>query len=214
MSGTGIAPGPGLLVSLLLIAAGPALATDADRGSAAALYYPCGSCHGAAGEGSEPFGAPPLAGLPREYLARQLRDFQEGRRGAHAADAAGQEMNLLAKSLKGEAAADSVASFIAALPAVARPLATLRGDLRRGRSLYATCAACHGVDARGNAQLMAPPLAQLPDWYLQSQIEAFRRGLRGTDAADIPGQQMRAVVRVLVGERDSTDLATYIVTLP
>lgn len=40
---------------------------------------PCASCHGAAAQGGGP-GNPALAGQPAPYLARQIRDWREGRR--------------------------------------------------------------------------------------------------------------------------------------
>jgi cytochrome c553 len=39
----------------------------------------CASCHGSSGQGGLT-GAPPLAGLSREYLARQLDDYASGTR--------------------------------------------------------------------------------------------------------------------------------------
>ncbi len=203
-------------VAALLLALSPAAgrADDASCPEGGALaYYPCSSCHGAAGEGSEPFRAPPLAGLTRDYVVRQLLAFRRGARGAHPADTAGQEMTLLARSLADEREVDAVACHVASLLVPARPVRTLRGDPRRGARLYRACAACHGERAQGVPALLAPPLAQLPDWYLRAQLDAFRLGWRGADGSDAPALQMRAAVATLRGARDSADLASHIVTL-
>jgi cytochrome c553 len=60
-----------LLFPLLLLAA-EAAAQPADARS-------CASCHGTRGEGGLT-GAPPLAGLPQGYLARQLAAYADGSR--------------------------------------------------------------------------------------------------------------------------------------
>lgn len=199
---------------LLTLSSGAGRADDAScPAGGAQAYFACSSCHGAAGEGSEPFGAPPLAGLPRDYVLRQLQAFRRGTRGGHPADTAGQEMTLLARSLADEREVAAVACHVASLPAPARAVRTLRGNERRGARLYRACAACHGDRAQGDPALMAPPLAQLPDWYLRAQLEAFRLGWRGAEGSDAAALQMRAAAAALRRASDSTDLASYIVSL-
>ena len=142
------------------------------------LYYACSSCHGAAGEGSEPFGAPALAGLDAAYVVRQLEHYRSGVRGSDPHDASGSQMVLLARSLPDPTSVVLVACHVASLPAT-RPLPTLHGDPQRGRALFAPCATCHGERAAGNPSLGAPGLAQQSDWYLRAQLLAFRRCWRG-----------------------------------
>ena len=87
-------------------------------------------------------------------------------------------MASIAVSLDDTAVA-RVAAYTASLPEVeAAP--TLRGNLKSGRTLYATCAACHGQHGEGGASLGAPRLANMSDWYLIRQLAAFKAGHRGS----------------------------------
>lgn len=176
------------------------------------LYYACSSCHGVAGEANEAFGAPALAGLSEADLVTQLENFKGGLRGTHPDDALGLQMAFLARTLRDDAAVRAVSCYIATL-ASAPPQPTLRGDPGRGRSLYATCGACHGERGQGNPALQATALARQADWYLQSQLQAYRAGWRGTHPDDILGQQMRAATAALPDERSILDVVAYIVTL-
>lgn len=57
----------------------------------------CGACHGAAGKGNALMGAPRLAGMNSDYMARQYRAFQSGARGSH--DRYGKQMAMMAKAV-------------------------------------------------------------------------------------------------------------------
>ena len=50
------------------------------------------------------------------------------------------------------------------------------GDITVGKTLYSTCAACHGAEAEGNPLLHAPKLAGQGEWYLQRQLTNFKHG--------------------------------------
>lgn len=83
-----------------------------------------------------------------------------------------------------------------------------------GKTLFASCAACHGQRAEGNAALGAPALAGLQDWYLKSQLEAFSQGRRGYKAVDSYGIQMRAAAKALPTAADRAAVIAYIAKLP
>ena len=55
-----------------------AIAQDANAGRN--LAAPCATCHGT--NGANAGGLPNIAGQPRDYLAKQLRDFRDGKRPA------------------------------------------------------------------------------------------------------------------------------------
>lgn len=199
-----------LLYALLLALASVAVeAQDAEAGQR--LYGPCAVCHGAAGEGNRSVGAPRIGGLPAWYVAEQLRNFRARRRGAAENDVYGPQMARAAEQLWDDGEVASVAAYVATLPP-ARSDPTLRGKANRGRAAYATCAACHGAAAEGNAELRAPPLKHLDDWYLVRQLAAFKAGDRGAHADDVPGQQMRAALAGadLASEDALEDLAAYV----
>jgi len=177
-----------------------------------ALYAVCAGCHGFQAEGNQAVGAPKLTGLDSAYIARQLRYFEDGTRGAHEADLHGQRMAPFALALEDDRAIEDVVGYIETLPHE-RPAPTLAGDAGRGGQSYALCAACHGLNGQGNAQLSAPALTGLDDWYMVSQLELYRAGARGADPADTYGQQMRPIVGTLRDEQQLLDLAAYIGSL-
>jgi cytochrome c oxidase subunit 2 len=86
-------------------------------------------------------------------------------------------------------------------------------DPAAGATAYATCAACHGMNAEGNQALNAPKLAGLPAWYLTRQLHNFKHGMRGGAPGDAIASQMAAIAQPLdPGTFD--DIAAYIATLP
>lgn len=200
-----------LAALVLLFGACAADAQDAGRGRS--LFQPCTACHGQQAEGNVAVQAPSLAGLPAWYVAEQLRNFRTKRRGTNEADLYGMQMAPMAVQLWDDGEVVAVSAYVASLPApVLAP--TLRGGkASRGKEAFAPCAACHGPEAEGNAELKAPPLRGREDWYIVNQLKAFRAGYRGTHAEDVPGQQMRAAATVLADDQALTDVATYIATL-
>ena len=87
----------------LLCAAPAALAQD---NSARNLAAPCAICHGADGRAATN-DVVPLAGLPREHIASQLRAFRDGQRPATV-------MHQIAKGYS-DAQIDALAAWFAAL---------------------------------------------------------------------------------------------------
>jgi cytochrome c oxidase subunit 2 len=88
-----------------------------------------------------------------------------------------------------------------------------QGDPIKGKSLYTTCAACHGQNGEGLQATNSPRLAGLHDWYLLSQLRKFRSGLRGANAEDIYGAQMVPLANALPNEQALLNVVAYIVTL-
>jgi cytochrome c553 len=185
------------------------LPADSARGEA--LYTTCAGCHGSEAQGRAEMRAPDLAGLDTWYLVRQLRNFREGRRG-NPDDSHGFMMIGRANALPGDRGVRDVAAYISKLPAFEAP-ATVKGDLQRGQRLYQSCVTCHGAEAEGNEKSATPPLRQLDDRYLVTQLENFSRGVRGAAAEDGPGQQMRAAVQVLPDSAAIQDVIAYIKSL-
>lgn len=83
-----------------------------------------------------------------------------------------------------------------------------------GEALYAYCVSCHGRDGKGNADLAAPAIAGLPQWYVEGQLRKFRTGLRGAHPDDLEGLRMRPMSRTLANDRDVQAVAGYISSLP
>jgi len=181
-----------------------------DALAGAALYAPCAACHGGAGEGNVALNAPKLSGQSPWYLARQLRLFKAGIRGAHEKDTLGQSMIGMAATLVDDAAIDNVVAHIGTLPDKASASTRTPADLDRGRVLYETCKACHGASGHGIRAMNAPRLAGVDDWYLITQLKNFREGIRGAHPQDPYGPQMRSMAAIVKSEQSLDDLALYI----
>ena len=171
----------------------------------------CTTCHGVDGIGNEGVSAPRLAGMEPWYLQRQLESFRAGTRGTHKMDVQGSEMQPMAAKLSDDSIADIVA-WVGSWEYKPAQI-TVEGDAEAGRSLYATCAACHGTQGEGNEAFAAPALAGQSDWYLKHQLENFKAGYRGRDPRDSFGSQMVAMASMLKDEDAIMNIVSYINTL-
>ena len=172
----------------------------------------CLLCHGSNANGNYGIRAPKISGMEPWYLARQLENFAAGVRGVPPEDEAGHEMGPVGLRVKNEGTLDAAVKFIGTLES-ARPTPTVVGDVAHGKTLYATCVACHGAKGEGNQSLQAPALASRSDWYLVTQLTNYQKGLRGADARDTFGAQMRAIVTTLPDQKAIVDVVAYINTL-
>lgn len=165
----------------------------------------CFLCHGMNGESSsEVF--PRLATQNATYLAKQLRDFQAGRR-------KGTAMNDMAAGLT-EAEIADLGTFFSQQKA--EPHAATDADLAAaGRYLYvrgntfsgvAACAGCHGPSAHGTDTL--PRLAGQQAAYLEAQLRQFNKRERTNDNA-----VMHSIAAKLT-ELEIKALAEYLATAP
>jgi cytochrome c553 len=178
----------------------------------AELFETCAPCHGDAGAGNADIEAPAIAGLPQWYIEAQLTGFQQGWRGKHAEDLPGLRMRPMAVTLNREGDVESVAQYVASLEPVF-PESTLHGNAGAGAAQYEqVCVACHGPTGLGDEILRAPPIVQLPDWYLVQELENFRSGARGADPADTWGITMRANTLVMT-DQAMADVIAYVQTL-
>lgn len=171
----------------------------------------CATCHGANGVGNPVVGGPSLAGLEPWYLRKQLLSFRAGHRGSDDDYIPAYEMQDSVAGLSDTEIDELVATISTWDPAASE--ATLDGDSGHGSELYVTCAACHGVNAEGNAALNAPALADRDDWYMLRQLKLFKAGTRGGHPDDSLGAQMRAAVSGLNTEEDMIDVLAFIKTL-
>lgn len=177
-------------------AAGKAIATEG-KGAATS----CAGCHGANGVPAAGVPFPRLAGLPIEYVTKQLFDYRDGAR-------PNAIMAPIAKALTDSDIA-SLARYYASLnvpPIKLAPAVPERGFhlARFGDNNLAlpACIDCHGSNATGAGPIL-PPLAQSAA-YTTAQLEAFRSGERRNDTDAV----MRAFAKRL-SDADIQALATY-----
>lgn len=201
-----------LLPLVLAVAVIDARADDnPERG--AALYAACAACHGAQGEGNRSLNAPRLTHLAPVYIVAQLQKFKLGARGGSDASDSARQMSAIAATLADDQAMYDTAAYIATLGGEASAV-TVEGDSVVGAGYYRQfCSACHGPAAEGNPALNSPRLAGADDWYLVSQLQAFRAGSRGNQAQDKTGKQMRVMAGVLPDDEAVAAVVAYIRSL-
>ena len=197
------------LLALLFVSADMAAADDLAIPADELVY--CTTCQGVQLMGNPVIKAPRLSGMEQWYVMQQLQNFKAGVRGPHEEDPYGYEMQPMAAALD-EAQIAAAAEFASATRSPAPP-ATVSGDIDKGKAHYSTCAACHGVDGKGNEALGSPNLTIANDWYLVTQLKNFRSGARGSHPSDIYGMQMRASARLLADDDAINDVVAYINTL-
>ena len=194
-----------LLMALII----PGLASAGDDVPGKAEFQTCIACHGANGEGNQALSAPGLAGQSESYLARQLWDFRNGKRGKEPGDTAGATMLPMAEALPDGDAIANVAAYIAALPA-AKPAATVEGDVVNGQKQFTSkCGACHGGQGWGNEALFTPRLTVIGDWYLIRQVANFQESMRGVHDDSKYGKQM-AMMAKTVSMDELNDIAAFL----
>ena len=145
------------------------------------------ACHGASAARQPALNAPKLAGQPGWYLARQLQQLQAGRCAAAAPGDDDRRQMRRSRCTLDDDEDRQRRGHIATLPHEAAP-STVRGDAERGKSLFTTCAYCHGPAAQGIWSTNAPRLAGMSDWYLARQLKKFQQrhcaaGIRRTSTA-------------------------------
>lgn len=176
------------------------------------LYDNCVTCHGADGSGDEVYLAPAIAGLSEWYVTSQLEKFRDHVRGAHADDEGGLRMAPMTQVFQDEGDLEAVAAYVAGMSPT-NPASTLDGDATRGQALFTPCIECHGARAEGIEAQGGPPLSGASDWYLLTQLQNFKAGVRGADPRDTNGIRMAAMVAGLADEQAMKDVVAYIGTL-
>lgn len=173
----------------------------------------CKTCHGENGEGIRALNAPRLAGQAEWYVIRQIDHFKKGIRGTNPGDSAGMQMRPMAMTLVDEQAARDVAAYITTLPVESTPVSLKGGDLAAGSETWLQCGGCHGREGQGNEVMNAPRLAGQFDWYLQTQLTNFRKGVRGEHLDDHTGLQMASLALILETDADVANVIAYINSL-
>ncbi len=193
-----------LLLPVLVGAFGaPANAAPNEARAKEIIGGKCFLCHGMNGEStSELF--PRLAGQHAEYVAKQLRDFQAGRR-----------TSQMSEFAKGLSEADMLALGHYYEKQAGQPHEVTDADLAgMGRYLYLkgntysglpACASCHGPKALGTSAL--PRLAGQHAEYTVRQLKEFNKRTRTNDNA------VMHVIASQLTELEARGLAEYLASL-
>jgi cytochrome c553 len=169
----------------------------------------CSTCHGMDGAGMAAAGFPRLAGQNADYLAKQLRDMQQGLR-------SNPVMQPMAKALS-DSEIVATSRFYAALPVPpAQERAPSDDVLNKGEQLanignwskgVPACFKCHGAQGAGVASHF-PSIAPQAASYTLAQLKAWKDGSRHND----PQGLMKTVAERLTDE-DMTAVAAYLASL-
>ena len=198
------------------------------KGGADPQALPCMTCHGADGKGMASAGFPRLAGLPKDYIVKQLNDFRSGQR-------RNPVMQPIAQSLTPEEI-QAVATSYSHLPKV-NVIAQNNLQPKEGtgewialRGVWSKnvpeCVACHGPSGVGVGPHF-PPLAGQSPLYIESQLYAWKgkraagnnkkaqtekptrfndpNGLMGHIAAALNDAEIKAVAEYFGGLGDSSE---------
>jgi cytochrome c553 len=140
----------------------------------------CALCHGAEGESASAV-YPRLAAQHPDYLAKQLRDFRDGRRKSDT-------MASMATDLKDEDIAAFATFFSSKTASFRQPgdndlAAVGKFIFQRGNSYSGVpaCSSCHGASGHGTHQL--PRLAGQHPAYVEVQLKEFNKRERSNDNA-------------------------------
>lgn len=190
-------------IGLLALAALPASA-DPERARELAATV-CAACHGADGNGPVP-AFPRLAGLQREYIAKQLADYMNGRRrsevmGPVVADLTAADVEPLAAHYSAQKPASGTVED-RALAETGRKI-FVDGNPDTG---VPACMGCHLEGGRGNPRF--PRLAGQHREYTLQQMQQFHSGTRTNDR----GRVMRALAERM-SEAEMKAVAEYIAGL-
>lgn len=173
---------------------GASLVTRGDGSGA-----PCMACHGPDGGGNAAAGFPRLAGLDADYLAKQMQDYNAGRR-------VNAVMQPNVDNFSDQQLRD-IGAYYSELPIPMPSSSSNAGDkaLAMGQKLAESgdwdnnippCSTCHGPGNRGVGNAF-PALAGQHPSYIKQQLEAWRSGQRTND----PNQLMTAVAERLSPEQ-------------
>jgi cytochrome c553 len=182
--------------------AGPASKGD-PKAAESIVTSVCAACHTATGN-STTAANPKLAGHNAEYIRKQLRDFKAG-------DRKNPVMAGVVAKLS-EQDMDNLAAYFSAQEPKAgtsknQELALLGEKIYRGGVLGAgvpACASCHGAQGKG-IPTQFPRLAGQHSDYVYGQLNAFRVGTRGNDAA----KMMRSIAAKMT-DADMKAVSAYI----
>jgi len=134
----------------------------------------CAGCHGAKGLGNVKRRVPALAGQRYAYLIRQLANFSGDER-----DSSAMHGVLSKAGLDNPQTWVDMAAYLNGIADEPRLLTGPGRDLALGQHLFqAQCAACHSVDASGDADGFTPSLRHQLYGYLSAQMHKLAGGYR------------------------------------
>jgi len=153
-------------------------AKSADLSNGANINKSCALCHGLYGQGATGTLSPRIAGMPKDYLIKAIKDYRDGVRNY--------ELMVKTSGLKNMSEQDieDVASYISMLDLSSDKefdIQAISGNIEEGEKGYRDCNSCHGTDGYGKPRKGAPPLAGQHQAYIYTIMSHFRAKSRFHD---------------------------------
>lgn len=89
------------------------------------------------------------------------------------------------------------ALVVIAVLSLCAPLSQAEDELPVPADEFVYCTVCHGVQLMGNPIIKAPRLSGMETWYVEQQLQNFKKGLRGAHALDPFGFEMQPMAAAL-----------------
>ncbi len=155
-----------------------ALAIDIEN--AKRINRSCALCHGIYGQGTPGTMSPRLAGLPKEYIAKELKYYRDGVREYPPMVLASSIRNMSEKDI------EDISEYLAGIDLRNLNLPKIppyrRGQLQAGREIFMDeCKTCHRKTGHGKPKKGIPPVAGQYGSYLFSQMKKFQDKARFHD---------------------------------
>jgi cytochrome c553/uncharacterized protein (DUF302 family) len=163
-----------LTAMLLLAVALPAWSADMANGQM--INKSCALCHGAHGQGASGQLSPRIAGLPKEYIIKAMKDYVSGKRVYPLMVKTSQIDKFTERDYR------DIAAYLSSLDLSSDArfnIVASVGDPDEGEDVFRfDCRTCHGRDGYGVARKEAPPLAGQHQEYLYATMRGFAAGNR------------------------------------
>lgn len=164
-----------IAATLLLAASLPAWSADLANGQM--INKSCALCHGSHGQGAAGRLSPRIAGLPKEYIIKAMKDYVNGERVYPLMVRTSQINKFTEKDFR------DVATYLSTLDLSSDEMFNIRsrigGDADEGEDIFRSdCRNCHNRDGYGKPRKGAPPLAGQHPEYLYTTMRNFSQGIR------------------------------------
>lgn len=163
------------IVAALLVAASlPVWAADMANGQM--INKSCALCHGSFGQGASGKLSPRIAGLPKEYIIKAMKDYVEGKRIYPLMVRTSQIDKFTERDY------EDIAGYLSSLDLSSDEMFNIRstyGNAAAGKEIYGSdCKNCHNRDGYGKPSKDAPPLAGQHPEYLYTTMRGFKERTR------------------------------------
>ena len=171
------------VISLFMIISGYSFAAGGDPSNGKSLSQICAVCHSVDGNSVNPVW-PKLAGQHASYIAKQLKDFKDGKR-------VNAQMTAMVAPLSGQDMEDLGAYYASqkTKQGTAKPeLIELGQRIYRAGDSQAgipACLACHGPVGVGNPAALYPSLSGQHAEYTARQLKMFKAEERNNDVNNV-----------------------------